>query len=251
VLGTVTKPMTYGRLTNAVPAGPVGRLIAAPLPVTLTFDANLPASGQAALMAGEQVVDVISWRSAQLIGASNWLLKDWVRGLGGASVGPALTAGSAFILLNDALQEVAIDPALVGASVMWRARPSADASLETTRITRFDGVARQPWPPCQVKAKRTASGIELGWTRRARGTGDGWGVTNAPLGASLERYEVKIMSNSGTLSRRLVVNSPSLSYTNAQELADFGGVQNQIRVEIAQIGDDELIGRPVAILLSV
>jgi hypothetical protein len=48
-----------------------------------------------------------------------------------------------------------------------------------------------------------------------------------------------------------MVTSTGYTYPNATELADFGTIQNQIRVEIAQIGDDDLMGRPVRATLSL
>jgi hypothetical protein len=251
IVGSVTKAMTYGQLTAAIPVGPVGRLIRYSLAVTMFFGATLPSTGQAALMSADKVVDIISWRGATMVGSGSWTLTDWVRGLGGASDGQALPAGTKFILLNDALSEAAMDPALVGSALTWRARPTSDATLVSSGVFKFDGVARQPWPPCQVKAKRGTSGIAVSWTRRARGTGDGWGIANAPLGATQERYRLTLLSSTEVALRTVDVIAAAYTYPNASELADFGSAQSQIRVEITQIGDDDLMGRPVRATLSL
>jgi hypothetical protein len=251
VLGSLTKPMTFGQTTNAMPLGPVGRLIRAPLSVSVAFGTNLPNSGQAALLSGDEVTDIISWRGAQMVGAGIWQLTDWVRGLGGATDGVALPSGTMFILLDDALQEMPLNPSLVGATLSWRAGPNSDTNVVTTRQIRFDGLGRRPWSPCHVRAKRQTGSVDIRWTRRARGTGDGWGIANAPLGARLERYRLTIVSATGVPLRVIDVTEPRYLYANALELADFGGLQSQIQIEIAQIGDDDLMSRPVRAGLSV
>lgn len=251
IVGTLTKAMTIGALVQATPQGPVGRLMSSLLDIELSFGATLPTTGHGALVENGLVVDVISWRQASLMSAKRWRLTGWVRGVGGAAEGIALAPGTEFIVLNDALQEMPIDTSLVGASLSWQARPTSNISLVTTRTARFDAKARQPWPPTACKAKRTSTGIALSWTRRARGTGDGWGIANPPLGAALERYLVKILSGSGSVLRTITVSTPTYLYDAASEIADFSGIQSQLMVEIAQIGDDDLVGQPLKVTVSV
>jgi GTA TIM-barrel-like domain/Putative phage tail protein len=250
-LGTLSKAVTIATTAHAMPIGAVGRLLTSLLTLKVAFEATLPSTGQAALVQAGQVLDVISWRSASMTGAGQWQLGGVVRGVGGAQTGSAIAEGTTFIVLNDALREMSIDPALVGVSMAWQARPMQDTTISTVQIARFDGIARQPWPPCWVRGKRAGGGIALTWTRRARGTGDGWGVANAPLGASLERYRLKILSGTGSILRTVTINAPNYVYDTASELADFGTVQSLIRVEISQIGDDDLVGRPAVATLTL
>jgi hypothetical protein len=250
-VGTLTKSMTIATVKNAVGAGPVGRMIQYPLRLTPLFGAALPPSGQGVLMNGNQVLDIISWRSATMIGADTWQLGSWVRGVGGAADGVAIPAGARLVILDDALRAMPLDQGLIGVSLTWQARLTANTSVSTSLSTRFDASARQAWPPCLVRAKRTSGGISIAWTRRARGTGDGWGVANAPLGASFERYRIKILSVGGAALRTITTTSPLYLYPTATEIADFGAAQSQVRVEIVQIGDDDFAGRPLLATLSV
>ncbi len=251
VVGTLSKPMTIGQLQGEILAGPVARLFKRPLVVSIKFDAGLPMSGQAALLADGLVVDIISWRQATLVGQGLWQLSDWVRGLNGVSRGLALPAGTSFILLDDALVEMQITATFVGLAIDWQAQPSADIALTANQTARFSALALQPWPPCRLSAKRTVSGIEFSWTRRARGNGDGWSSPNAPLGAALERYSFQIVTQAGAIIRALSVTIPSFLYSTAQEITDFGTQQSQVSVVIAQIGDDDLQGRPLNAVLAV
>jgi GTA TIM-barrel-like domain/Putative phage tail protein len=251
IIGTLTKPMTSAFLVNPLPKGPVGRFIKAPLLLSPAFGASLPSSGQGALMVGGDVLDIISWRGATLVSADTWRLEDWVRGLSGTSIGPAIAAGGVLIVLDDALQEMPIDPGLVGVSLTWQARPVADITRIGSQNARFDGLARLAWSPCQCRASRRAAGIFLSWTRRARGTGDGWGIANAALGAHVERYILRIKSNAGAVLRTSTETAPNFHYLTADEIADFGAPQSRLRVEIVQIGDDDLVGRPTEVVLAI
>ena len=250
-VGTLSQPMTYGTLTAPLAKGPVGRLMARPLTIALKFGATLPMRGHAALLHNGLVADIISWREATLIGQGQWQLRAWIRGLNGTPAGPALPADTPFIVLNDALVEMALDPSLVGVSLDWQARPQANTGLVTTKAATFSARATLPWPPCAVRARRTTAGITLSWTRRARGTGDAWASATVPLGASAERYDVTIMTPTGVALRTLSVSSPSCTYLAAQELADFGTTQTELHVSIRQIGDDDVQGVPLSAIVVV
>ena len=241
-LGTLTKPMTYGNLVEPMATGPVGRSISRAVVIEVKFGATLPQSGQAVLLQNGAVVDIISWRDAALVGLGTWQLRSIVRGLNGASTGIALPAQTPFIVLNDALVPMPLEAGLVGVRLDWRARPLADTNIVTTQGATFAARALQPWSPCALRAKRNSAGIVVSWTRRARGTGDAWAATNVPLGAGQERYVAMIMTALGIVVRSISVTGPSLLYTSAQELADFGIVQAQLRIGVRQIGDDDVQG---------
>jgi GTA TIM-barrel-like domain/Putative phage tail protein len=251
VLGHVHKAMTYATVIAPIHAGPVGRLIGTPLTLSVKFGAILPQSGQAALLQNGLVADIISWRDAVLIGPDLWRIGPYVRGLGGASAGVALPSDTPFVLMDDALVEMAIDPALVGSSLAWQARPLSDTAQTTTQTIGFSARALRPWPPTKPRAKRTGAGVKLSWTRRGRGNGDAWSTTNAPLGASLERYRLDILATNGTVLRTAVCPGTDYTYAGADEIADFGSVQNQLNLSIRQIGDDDLEGTPLEVIVGV
>jgi pyruvate-formate lyase-activating enzyme len=91
----------------------------------------------------------------------------------------------------------------------------------------------------------------LSWTRRARGNGDAWAAANVPLGAVTERYVLDIKTVANAVVRRVSLSAPTYTYTNAQELADFGSVQAQLVLTIRQIGDDDREGEPLTRTITV
>jgi hypothetical protein len=250
-LGTLTRGVTMGQINAAQPAGPVGRYIHRPLDIEMRFNGTLSPTGRAALIIDATVCDVVSWRSASLIGTNLWRLTGWVRGLAGASEGKPLPVGTQFVVLDDAFQEMAIDQSLVGVTLNWTAKPLADIGQTSTSVARFDASGLSPWPPCQVRARRSSAAINLTWVRRARGTGDAWGYQNAPLEVPIESYELKILSASGQTLRRITTTSPFYVYPQSEEIADFGTTQSTLRVQIAQIGEAGIIGRPAEAMIGL
>jgi hypothetical protein len=84
-----------------------------------------------------------------------------------------------------------------------------------------------------VKAVRGGGGVTISWTRRTRIDGDSW-TGEVPLGEDSERYEVDIMSGA-TVLRTLTAATPSVLYTAANELSDFGAAQSALSLRVVQL----------------
>jgi hypothetical protein len=103
----------------------------------------------------------------------------------------------------------------------------------------------KPYAPVHVKAVTGGSpaDITLSWLRRSRIGGalaDGTGTV--PLGEAAEAYEVDILASPGGAVRRTLSSSaPSVTYTQADIVADFGGVPSSLSVVVYQLS--AVIGR--------
>lgn len=75
------------------------------------------------------------------------------------------------------------------------------------------------------------------WIRRTRQSGDWFDFTGTvPLSEDTESYEVDILSGAGgTVLRTLTSSEPSVRYTEAQMVADFGSVPTSIFVKVYQL----------------
>ena len=85
--------------------------------------------------------------------------------------------------------------------------------------------------------------LALAWQRRSRlGGEDDWadGSLAVPLGEASEAYEVDIYDGSDVV-RTVAAASPAITYTAAQQTADFGGGQSSLKVAIYQMS--ETVGR--------
>jgi hypothetical protein len=59
-----------------------------------------------------------------------------------------------------------------------------------------------------------------------------------PLGEATQRYEVDIRNAANTATLRTIsTDSPTATYTAADQLADFGAPQSAIRIRVQQISD--------------
>jgi hypothetical protein len=97
----------------------------------------------------------------------------------------------------------------------------------------------QPW-----RTARDLGDLVISWTRRSRAlTADSWTAAEAPLAEESEAYEVEILDGA-TVKRTLVAATTSVTYTAAQQIADWGallGPGDALDVRVFQLS--ALVGR--------
>ncbi len=236
IVARLDRPMTYGRLVEALPVAPISRRLAQACMVEFATSDAPPASGKAALYGPDGVMDVLTWSDATWVTSQTWRLEGVVRGYHGGAQGPAAPTATGFVILDDALVPADLDPSLIGVTAEWTAAPSVFPDLETRLEARFSASATLPWSPCHLQARRTQDGIQLSWVRRASGDGDSWGLPEVPSVVATDAYVVKVQSPLGVTLRSIEVEGPSYLYPASDELADFGAVQSEISLSICQRG---------------
>lgn len=136
--------------------------------------------------------ELIQFTHARHIEGRRWELTGLLRGTGGtekaAMHGHPL--GTAFVLLDGT--PVRIDAALAGAATSVAASGIADAEPVYAPIA-LSGVGQQPLTPVHPQAYlRTSGELQLGWTRRARGSWAWPEAVEVPLVEEAERYRVGV-----------------------------------------------------------
>ena len=118
----------------------------------------------------------------------------------------------------------------------WRYGPGnrgiGDASYVTVAFT-YQGLGLRPLSSVHVKGVRAAGDLSISWIRRTRSGGDNWEVADVPLGEESETYEVDILDGDD-VKRTIAASAPTVLYTSAQQIADFGGVQSAVSVRVYQ-----------------
>ena len=251
IVARVDRPMTNGRLAEALPVAPSSRRLAAGCLVEFATSNAPPTTGKAALFGPDGVIDVLSWSDASWIASQTWRLEGVVRGYHGGASGPVAPTDTGFVVLDDALVPADFDPSFLGLPLEWTAAPSAQPALETQQQASFSGLAALPWSPCHLRARRTSSGIQLSWVRRASGDGDSWALPEVPLVVAKERYVVTLLSVDGAILRSIEVDRPSYLYPTAQEQADFGAAQTEISLSVCQLGAAGRLGHWLEERISV
>ncbi len=186
-----------------------------------------------ALLGGE----IIQFADAHLIAPRTYTLRTLLRGRRGTEHAMAgHSSGERFILLDSSLSKRPIALDRIG-QPLWLKGVSNGCLLENAIPVTFtpQAVSLKPLSPAQLRGRRDAAGsLLITWLPRTRYSG-GWvdGRDVLPSEAS-EQYRVTIMDGS-TIKRTITTTSPSYTYTDSQQISDFGSLQSSVSVQIAQV----------------
>ena len=155
--------------------------------------------------------ELIQFAEAAPLGAGQWRLSGLLRGRGGTENALGTHAASEpFVLLDSPL--TLLDPALTGPAeqALIGALGLGDGTPATSPV-RLAGIGWRPLSPVHGRAfSSSGGGLELRWTRRARG---GWrwedGV-DLPLNEQREVYVVEFGPGQGSAVARWDCDSPQL-----------------------------------------
>jgi GTA TIM-barrel-like domain/Putative phage tail protein len=183
--------------------------------------------------------EIIQFAAAELIAANTYRVKTLLRGQAGS--GPEMLASrpalSNFVLLNAAVVQANLSLAEAALETTWRMGPAQlDHGHGSYLELQSQGIAKglRPLSPAHVKASRDGGDIVFTWIRRTRLDGDGWELSEAPLGEESEAYQFEIYAGA-VLKRSGVTAAPAYRYLAADIAADFGGMPATLDITIAQI----------------
>ena len=197
--------------------------------------------------------ELFQFRDAQLIAPDTYWLTGRLRGqLGSDGLMPdAWPEGSWVVLLDGAPEQIELASAQRGIARHYRIgparRPVSDPSY-THIVAGFDGNGLRPYAPCHLRVAASGGDLEARWIRRTRIDGDGWDLSEVPLGEESEAYRVRVLQG-GDLLREVAVTGPAWSYPAAQQAAD--GVTAGAVIEVAQVSARYGPGLPARAVLPV
>ena len=255
--GVVTAPAVLGALVGDLPAGPIGRWdYANELVVRLILGefAGLPdllvlnGDNAAAVRCQNGEWEILQFAEAELLADGTWRLRKLLRAQLGTD--PAMLsgspAGSAFVLLDDAVTRIGLTQLESGLQLNWRAGPSsvpATGSATTEVVEEHAALQLRPLSPAHLRAIRNAScDVTLSWIRRSRIEADSWDAPETPLGETSERYRVEIFSGAGAALRSIDATSASLLYSAADQVADFAALPSSFAWSVVQIASNGSAG---------
>jgi hypothetical protein len=205
--------------------------------------AGMLEGAQAALIGDE----VVYFRDAVLASDGIYRLRGFLRGQRGteAQIG-AHSIGDRFVLLTPlALKRITQVTADIGKTRLYKV-VTVGASLADSVARSFtnNGAALKPYAPVHVGGGRASDGaLLLSWIRRGRLSGEWRDYVDVPLSEDVEAYEVEIYSaDFAALVRTFTgLTVPAVTYTAAQQIADFGTVQASVCVRVYQLSG--VVGR--------
>lgn len=247
-VASIERPALIGTLLTPLPPGPLWRWdkgpgvdvrIEAGMLQSVSDGSALSGLNSFAVQGPDGLWEVLTAASAELIGPQRYRFSRLLRGIG-CSEAAALRAapqGSRFVGVDETLATLTSDLADLGRNVRYRIVPpgvdAADASALGLSASSA-GLALRPLAPVHLTARRTPSGIEIAWIRRARIGGDNWELLDPPLGEAREAYVATIYS-AGIAVRTIEATAPSFSYPHASEIADHGSPQAALEIAVAQV----------------
>jgi hypothetical protein len=259
---TLGRPARMGRLVSPLHAGPTSRFDLGNVAIVDLAYGTLASVTDLALFAGVNALAVESsagvWEVlqagvAELIAPGRYRLSRLLRGQRGTegAIGSPAPVGARVVVLDEALVALPIPEAALGLEANWRfgpaSKPVADRSYRQLSFTPEGiglrpfsvGHVRQPW-----RTTHEPGDLVIAWTRRSRAlAADSWNTAEVPLAEEREAYEVEILDGI-TVKRTLSTPTTSVSYTTAQQVADWGallGPGDALDVRIFQLA--ALLGR--------
>ncbi|KQY13172.1 baseplate megatron protein TIM-barrel domain-containing protein [Rhizobium sp. Root482] len=199
------------------------------------------------------VWEIVQAGSAELTAPSRYRLTRLLRGqrgTEGAMSNPA-PAGARVVVLDGSIAPLPIAEADLGVPWNWRIGPASRPVSDETFIAQSftpEGAGLRPFSAAHVeqpwRTPRAPGDLTIRWTRRSRAlAADSWGALEVPLAEELEGYDVEIL-HGATVKRVLSAGTTSVTYTAAQQTADWGGLLepgNTLTVRIFQLS--ALVGR--------
>ncbi|QDX27385.1 hypothetical protein FPZ54_16145 [Sphingomonas suaedae] len=198
----------------------------------------LAAGGNLALV-GEEL---IQFAHAEPLGGGRWALSGLWRGRRGTeeAIGTGVV-GDRFVLIEAATLVTLDGLAGAGATVTIMATGVGDPDAVEAHVL-VTGRSITPPAPVALRAERSAEGgCRLRWTRRSR-VGWRWSDgADAPLGESVERYQVRLLP-SGLPEQLVMTDVPELMLSPG--ISDPG----ELTVEVRQAGDHGLSRAAILVL---
>jgi len=200
-------------------------------------DGDLYNGANAALVGGE----IIQFQTATLVGPGLYTLTNLLRGRRGTEYASGSHAvGENFVMLTTT--SVEFIPALLtdrGSSYAFRAL-SRGQVLGDARDNAFtyNLATIQPFAPANIQGTRasgTGSDLTVVWKRRARLNAEWVSNIDVPLDEAAELYDVEIMNGGSVMRTFSSLTSPTVTYTAAQQLADWGTVPATFTVNVYQL----------------
>lgn len=244
----------YGKLTTDLDASAFGTWdrfrffrvnMANGTPESATETAVL--NGANAALVGNDVDgwEVLQWATVTDEGGGVYKIEDLLRGRRGTNNFQTHSAGDYFIILStDTIKRFDLDLDALNSTRYFVATSFGGVFKANEAISAtVEANALKPWSPSDVRAEWASDDITITWERRTR-YGGSWldGTGSVPLNEASEEYEADIIDTAGDVVRTVdSLTEEAFTYTSAQQIADFGSNQTEIRVKLYQLS--EFVGR--------
>lgn len=208
--------------------------------LTVDVSGQLESVGEVDFLNGKNIAlvgdEIIYYKNAQLVGDGIYRLSEFLRGMRGTEWAIAShSTNDPFYAVGSYIERIEGTALDINALRLYKAPipGQAIADLDPLAFTST-GRSLKPWSPVLIKGTRSGFDLTISWVRRVRKNGMMLDFSDVPLVEATEAYEIEIM-NGSTVARTLSSSTPSVVYTQSQQIADFGSPQSAVSVRIYQM----------------
>lgn len=198
--------------------------------------------------------EMIQFKNAVLTAPNTYVLTGLLRGIKGTewAIGTHI-ASEAFTLVDTTFARTPPVAGEIGLERYYKG-VTVGLTLAVAATVKFtnNAVALKPYAPVLLGGGTDGSNDWIiTWTRRTRFGGNWANGSDVPLNEAVESYDIEIWNSTFTLLQRtfFAVGSPTVTYTSAQQVADFGSNQSTIYVRVYQ--NSATIGRGTVLQGSI
>lgn len=199
--------------------------------------------------------EIIAARTATLQVDGSYVITDLLRGQHGTEWATSQHAvGDSVVLLDpNSLAFISVNSGIIGSALLYRAvTVGKSLSSDVDYSYTYAGVNLECLSPVNLTGNRHPSTNDwtLAWTRRSRFV-EWRDYVDARLGETSESYEIDIYADGtyATLKRTLTATTPTVAYTSAQQVTDFGSNQATLYVKVYQLS--ATVGRGYPLTTSI
>lgn len=237
-----------------------GRLIVTPRIATHTLysltNAEFFAGRNTAAYGAPGRWECINFKTAVDNGDGSFTIRDFRRGMFGTEqhMGSHQT-GDVLVMLESSTGFSPLSISALGAERLFKP-VTIGKSVDSAAAQSFTyaGVNLMPLNPVMINGKRNPLTFEwtVTWSPRSREWVELFSGYSVPVGETSEAYEVEIWTSGYATLKRTVtgLTSASLSYTSADQLADFGDNQGTLYLKIYQVSSSVGRGYPLAVSIN-
>ena len=152
-----------------------------------------------------------------------------------------LSLGEKVVYIDSAVGKLNIQK---NEQVLLHAQSSKTSQNKSNRVLLVaSGVYEKCLPPANVSATKSGNDLVVTFNRRDR-SGVNWSTSGeVTLSETQEKYGLNIYDSNLTLLRTInVSDTSSITYTEAQQISDFGSVQDDFYIKVFQYNSSDIEG---------
>lgn len=200
--------------------------------------------------------EIIQAMTCEIQSDGTYILSDLLRGRAGTEHNTNNhQIGDYLIYLNSGAYIYPVEQSIIGSTRYYKAVTFGDLISDSSSVPfTYQGNNLECLAPVYPNANRhpTTNDWTVSWIRRTRVSGEWRDNIDAPVSETTLAFDVEIYSNvSFTSIKRTLSNltTNAFTYTNAQQVTDFGAVQTTLHIKVYQLSS--IVGRGYPLTTSI